>query len=85
MDISPIPGIRALPVTKTPPVDPRLSTILDVENPTAPDDDTYSGNRKQTAECQDDEDQVLPEEEAEPESQQQSSNEAAPSRINVFA
>jgi len=55
MEISPIPGIRALPAVKAPPVDPRLSAVFDIENSSGPGDDTYSGNGRKAAGGQDDE------------------------------
>ena len=55
MEISPIPGIRALPAVKAPPVDPRLSAVFDIENSSGPGDDTYSCNGRKAAGGQDDE------------------------------
>jgi hypothetical protein len=56
MEISQIPGIRAVPAVKAPPADPRLSAIFDVENSSGPGDDTYSGSGRKAAGGQDDED-----------------------------
>jgi hypothetical protein len=55
MEISPIPGIRALPAVKAPPVDPRLSAVFDIENSSGAGDDTYSGSGRKAAGGQDDE------------------------------
>ena len=57
MEISPIPGIRALPAVKAPPVDPRLSAVFDIENSSGAGDDTYSGSGRKAAGGQDDEDE----------------------------
>jgi len=58
MEISPIPGIRAVPAVKAPPADPRLSAIFDVENSSGPVDDTYSGSGRKAAGGQDEEEVV---------------------------
>ncbi len=55
MEISPIPGIRALPAVKAPPVDLRLSAVFDIENSSGPGDDTYSGSGRKALGGQDDE------------------------------
>ncbi len=55
MEISPIPGIRALPAVKTPPADSRLSAVFDIENSSGVGDDTYSGSGRKAAGGQDDE------------------------------
>lgn len=55
MEIGPIPGIRALPAVKTPPADPRLSAVFDIQNSSSAGDDTFSGSNKKTASGQDDE------------------------------
>jgi len=49
MEISPIPGIRALPAVKAPPADPRLSAVFDIENSSGPADDTYSGSGRKAS------------------------------------
>ena len=46
MEISPISGIRALPVVKVPPADSDLSRVLGAEDSARPGDDSYSGNGK---------------------------------------
>jgi hypothetical protein len=35
MEISPITGIRAMPVMKSPPADPELTALFDIENSAA--------------------------------------------------
>jgi hypothetical protein len=42
MEISPIPGIRALPAVKAPPMDSALSAVFDIENFARIGDETYS-------------------------------------------
>jgi hypothetical protein len=84
MEISPIPGIRALPVMKTPPIDPQLSAVFDIEYSSKPDDDSYDGNGKKTAGGQDDEDGETAEE-IETESPSQASLVASDGSISFFA
>jgi hypothetical protein len=55
MEISAIPGIRAMPVMKAPPADSGLSRVLDIDSSSQPGDDSYSGNGKKAAGGQDDE------------------------------
>jgi hypothetical protein len=55
MEISPIAGIRAMPLVKIPPAESGLSKVFDVENSSKPNDDSYSGNGKKSAGGQDDE------------------------------
>ncbi len=68
MEISPITGIRALPVMKTPPADSDLTRVFDIENSSQPGDDSYSGNGRKAAGGQDDEDDKPLEEDVEVES-----------------
>ncbi|MGP8175557.1 MAG: hypothetical protein ACLP7O_13555 [Terracidiphilus sp.] len=42
MEISPIPGIRALPVMKSPPAGPELTPLFDIENTPRIGDEIYS-------------------------------------------
>jgi hypothetical protein len=56
MEISPIPGIRALPMVKPRPLDAELSAVFDIEHSAGASDDTYSGTGKRTAGGQDDND-----------------------------
>ena len=44
MEISPIAGIRAMPVMKVPKADPELSAVFDIENFARIQDDSYSPN-----------------------------------------
>lgn len=55
MEISPIAGMRAMPVVKVPPADPELSPLFDIENSAGPRDDSYSGSGKNATGGQDDE------------------------------
>ena len=59
MEISPISGIRAMPVVKVPPADSDLSRVLNVEDSFRPGDDNYSGNGRKAAGGQDDESDEL--------------------------
>jgi hypothetical protein len=55
MEIGPIPGIRALPVMKSPPAGPELTPLFDIENTPRIGDETYSpGNGKPTRGAEDD-------------------------------
>lgn len=54
MEIGPISGIRALPVVKTPPTDPRLSANFEIVHSEGPGDDTYSGSGRKAGRGQDD-------------------------------
>ena len=49
MEISPIAGIRAMPVMKVPPANSGLSKVFDIENSSKPGDDSYSGSGKKAA------------------------------------
>jgi hypothetical protein len=61
MEISPIAGIRTLPVVKVPPADSDLSRVFDIENSSKPGDDSYSGSGKKSGGGQDDESEILEE------------------------
>jgi hypothetical protein len=49
MEISPITGIRAMPVMKSPPVDPELTALFDIENTARTGDETYSPSAAKSA------------------------------------
>jgi hypothetical protein len=87
MEISPIAGIRAMPVMKTPPADSDLSRVLDIEKPSQPADDSYSGSGKKAAGGQDDEneDDGLVEEPVEVESHGQAVWRIEGQQIDYFA
>jgi hypothetical protein len=55
MEISPIPGIRALPTLKPPKNSPQLSAIFEIENAFGPQQDTYSNGGRNLAGGLDDE------------------------------
>jgi hypothetical protein len=59
MEISPIPGIRSLPVMKVPPAESDLSRVFDIDNSSKPNDDTYSGSNKKGTGGQDDESDIV--------------------------
>ncbi len=84
MEIGPVPGIRALPVSKTPPVDPRLSAVFDIENFSKAGDDTYSGSGKRATGGQDDETDEM-KEGVEPESPVQTVIDGSGPSISFFA
>ena len=84
MEISPIPGIRALPSVKTPPADPELSRVFDIENSSQPGDDSYTGNGKKAAGGQDDEADEL-EEGLEAERVSRATEDGRGTRVNFFA
>ena len=84
MEISPIPGIRSMPVVKVPPADSDLSRVFDIENSSKPGDDTYSGSGKKSAGGQDDETENL-EESREVESPPPVPDDQPSAQINYFA
>ena len=84
MGISPIAGIRAMPVVKIPPKESGLSKVFDVENSSRPGDDSYSGNGKKASGGQDDEAEEL-ESAAEDESGEQAEEPAQGTQVNYFA
>jgi hypothetical protein len=87
MEISPISGIRAIPVAKVPPSESDLSRVFDIENSSKPGDDTYSGSGKKAAGGEDDEpeDNVEPEESADDEPAVPSAGNGDSTQINFFA
>jgi hypothetical protein len=84
MEISPIPGIRSMPVVKAPPVYSDLSRVFDIENSSKPGDDTYSGSGKKSSGGQDDENENL-EESREVESPAPVPDDEPSAQINYFA
>jgi hypothetical protein len=56
MEISPITGIRALPVMKTPSPDPELAAVFDISNYARIGDETYSPNGNRSSSGFEDED-----------------------------
>ena len=84
MEISPIPGIRSMPVVKVPPPDSDLSRVFDIENSSKPGDDSYSGSGKKTAGGQDDESENL-EESREVEAPAPPPDDEPSAQINYFA
>jgi hypothetical protein len=55
MEISPIAGIRAMPVVKIPPLDSELTAVFDIESPTRMGDDGYTSGNESHASATDDE------------------------------
>ena len=89
MGITPISGIRPLQVVKTPPVDSDISKVFDIQNPSQPGDDSYSGDGKKSAGGQDDDAEAL-EETMEAESREVQPPASSPddeptAQINYFA
>lgn len=85
MEISPVAGIRVMPVVKVPPADSDLSRVFDIENSSKPDEDTYSGSGKKASGGQDDEDNDLVEEGVEEESGGQAVERVEGRQIDYFA
>ena len=84
MEISPIPGIRSMPVSKVPPVDSDISRVFDIENSSKPGDDSYSGSGKKSAGGQDDESEIL-DDSREVESVEQPAEDDKSAQIDYFA
>ena len=87
MEISPISGIRVMPVVKAPPAESNLSRVANIDNSANPGDDTYSGSGKKSAGGQDDENQDTEQIEKGPEAESAApTSEAEPGpKINYFA
>ncbi len=84
MEIGPIPGIRAIPAVKAPPVEAELTARFEIEAIARAGDDQYTGNGKKAAGAEEDEEEEL---EEEPEAQaegQRSGGDSGPS-ISYFA
>jgi|GEM_PF-1860686 hypothetical protein len=83
MEIGPLPAIRAIPVANTLKEDPGLTSFLDVEQTSAPKEDTFSrgGEEKmsggQDGDQQDQDEQKQPADEA-------STDDPSPT-VNLFA
>ncbi len=54
MEISPIPGIRAVPAVTASKNDARLSAVFDIESALGPQPDTFLKNNKEMSGGQDD-------------------------------
>lgn len=80
MEIGRIPGISPVSVLKSPPSDPRLSDVCDIEHPSEPGDDTYSGSNS-AASGDDDQDEMNEAEHAE----ESESTDQTSSSINLLA
>jgi hypothetical protein len=55
VEISPIIGIRAMPVLRARPVDPGISTVFDIENPAIADETYAPSGREQPSAAEDEE------------------------------
>ena len=84
MEISPIAGIRNLPVAKAPPVDAGLSAVFDIENFARIGDETYSRSGGKSAGGREDEfDDAADKDEAE--TATTAPDEGPVRRVNFFA
>ena len=86
MEISPIAGIRIMPVTKARPVDSDLTVPFEIESAARVDDDTYAPGQKRASGAEDS-DEETEEIESLPEGEPTEAREELPSRskINFFA
>jgi hypothetical protein len=82
MEISPITGIRVLPVIKTHGTEQRITAIFDLENSSGPLDETSAHNGRNPAGGQDDEPD---ESEDQAESPQEESGDDSGPIVNLFA
>jgi len=48
MEISPIAGIRAMPVVKSPPIDPELTAVFDIDNSARIGDETWTPSERKS-------------------------------------
>ena len=48
MEISPVAGIRFMPVVKTPPVDPKLTAVFDIDNSARIGDETWTASDRES-------------------------------------
>jgi hypothetical protein len=55
MEISPVTGIRTMPVVKTPPVNSELTAVFDIETPARMGDDGYTSSEEKHASADDEE------------------------------
>ena len=82
MEISPIPGIRALPVVKAPTADFGLNPLFDIENSARIGDETYTPHGAKSAGGREDEfDDPLDD----PETQARPHSETPRRSISIFA
>jgi hypothetical protein len=89
MEISPISGIRALPVLKIRPADTELSALSDIEELARTGDETYTpSNGSMASSAEDDEDELIddaPEEEEQKQSSKTQIQVGSSRAINFFA
>jgi len=48
MEISPVAGIRAMPVVKAPPIDPKLTAVFDIDNSARIGDETWTPSDRES-------------------------------------
>lgn len=82
MEINPVAGIRAVPAVRSLKNDPRLFTILDIDNTIGPQQDTFSHNEGKMTGGQDDE---TSEQELSEEASKESQANDSGSTFNLFA
>jgi hypothetical protein len=58
MEISPIAGIRVVPVAKVRPIDPELTASFEIESAARPDDDSYSRDYKKASGAEESEEET---------------------------
>ncbi|MGA2216844.1 MAG: hypothetical protein ABSG51_02075 [Terracidiphilus sp.] len=89
MEISPIAGVRAMPVMRTPPSDTDLPAVFDIENSAKTDDETYTpsdGRQGSAAEDEEPEEELSAEPDLEePESQGRPMQAKTGRQISFFA
>jgi hypothetical protein len=82
MEIGPIPAIRTTPTAKTLKEDPRLTGFLDIEQTSAPKEDTFSSGDERMSGGQDGD---SPEEEQHQEPAEETSADDSSPTVNLFA
>jgi hypothetical protein len=87
MEISPISGIRALPMIKATPANSELTPLFDIENSPRAGDETFTSSNQNSSGGQDDEDLEDPpgEEMQESASASDPSDFPRPRQVNFFA
>jgi hypothetical protein len=87
MEISPICGIRGLPIVKTPPANPELTAVFDIESSSRTGDETYSSSNSNVSGGQDtdDLDDLLIEDDPGSSSVPLFSDPSNPRQVNFFA
>ena len=82
MEISPIPGIRALPTVKPPKNSPQLSAVFEIENAFGPQQDSFAHSGRKMVGGQDDE--TVEQEEASDSTEETSASDSG-ATVNLIA